>query len=440
MKQQRKEILLSCFPPVPENFLTIMKTTKPRQSARNYVVFLTDGKELFARCFHRYSKGQELVERQRYVFARDGAVRYGHTLNPQTGHFSWIPRKEFREPVFVESYGYGADNSYSVLNTEAIRKAEVTKYLPAESLQKHRLVISLLKLYCRHPNVEYLMKAGYDHLIQETITGYYGGKISLSVHGGINWKTNHLLKMLRLSRTEFKLLCGKERTYECYIYWRNHFPRLKPQEILTVALAFRYELGTARTFEDLTQKRIVRIAAYLLQNHIPAYQYRDYLEQCRRLQYDLHDTAICFPHDFDGMHTRLSQIIQYEKNAEMQKSLSNLYEQRKRFEFAFGELRLIQPKHWQEIIDEGAALSHCVGGYADRHAQGITNIFFIRKISEPDTPYFTIEVNNNYTILQCHGYRNDVNGKPEEINAFEKQYQHYLEGLRHEQHGHQSAV
>lgn len=72
MKKTRKEALIYCFPAVDKELMDKMKG----RGAKNYVVFLTRGAELFARCFHRYSTG-DLVERQRYVFARDGSVRYG---------------------------------------------------------------------------------------------------------------------------------------------------------------------------------------------------------------------------------------------------------------------------------------------------------------------------------------------------------------------------
>ena len=44
----------------------------------------------------------------------------------------------------------------------------------------------------------------------------------------------------------------------------------------------------------------------------------------------------------------------------------------------------------KEIEDEGRILSHCVGGYAERHAMGKLSIMFLRKVSEPDKPYYTV--------------------------------------------------
>ena len=108
MRQARKEELLRSFPDVPTEFMQQMQDGK---SSANFVVLLTNGRELFARCYHRYGKGYRyaLYEAQRYVFAKDGSVRYG-----VDDYGKWQIRSEVREPVFYQQpYGY-ADKTYRV--------------------------------------------------------------------------------------------------------------------------------------------------------------------------------------------------------------------------------------------------------------------------------------------------------------------------------------
>ena len=99
-------------------------------------------------------------------------------------------------------------------------------------------------------------------------------------------------------------------------------------------------------------------------------------------------------------------------------------------EFECGDLILRQPHSAEEIVNEGKVLCHCVGGYVERHLKAWTNIFFIRQRDKPDIPYYTIEVSNDFKIMQCHGYKNDKDGKPDEIKEFERVYTKYLEELR----------
>ena len=434
VREQRKKELLNSFPGVPQEIMNEMLDCK---CAKNFVVLLTRGQELYARCFHRYSKERVLAERQRYVFAKDGAVRYGESYDEGTKRWLWRVRRDFREPVFyINNMGYH-DNRYRIMDSKAILFSDLRYFqIPGDAT----LYLEWLRLFCKHPNVEYLIKTGYRHLIREICSGYWGSINHLETSCLINWKSNNLLKMLGLNRTEFKLLQGNEENYECYKSWRRVYPKAEPQELMKVVRTFGSEQGTAASLTNYTGKSVFRIAAYLEEKHVTKWNYRDYISQCRTLEYDLHDTAICFPKDFEAMHTRLSAIIKYKTDEKKNRELTARIPEREKFEFSYKDLILIQPKNLEEIITEGRTLHHCVGGYADRHAEGETNIFFIRKASDPDTPYFTIEVNNNYYIQQCHGFKNDVNGKPVEIDQFEKAYQNYLEELKYERDHKKRAV
>ena len=77
----------------------------------------------------------------------------------------------------------------------------------------------------------------------------------------------------------------------------------------------------------------------------------------------------------------------------------------KDYEFEDDEFLITYPKSALEILEEGQALSHCVGSYVPSVAKGRTNIFFIRKKDDPDTPFFTLELNDN-KVRQVHGKHN----------------------------------
>lgn len=412
MRKERKQYLLGTFPAVPSEIEEQMYG----KGARNFAVFLTHGDELYARCYHRYTKG-ELVERQRYVFAKDGCCRYGS----ETGS-KWTIRHEFREPVFCSaSYGYSFDNSYTVLNMETISQS-CMKYSLADKYANH-LLMEYMRLYCRHPNIEYLLKSGYDP-IEEVVSGYWGGKVSLSVSKNINWKSNNLLKMLGLNRTEFAVLKGNKRYYDMYIYWRRQYPKYKPEELLALSKVFGYEHGTVERFCEATGLKPQRIARYLSENNILTHDYSDYIDQCRELHYDMHDTAICIPHDFQTMHERLSAIITFNTDNELRQSFAEHYSERKILEYSSGNLILRQPESIDEIEAEGSLLHHCVGGYAKRHANGKLHILFIRTADKPDVSYYTMELSISGKIVQVRGLRN-CNMTPE-VEFFVEQYKLYI--------------
>lgn len=450
MKQIRKEELLHSFPALPCELMDQMKSNKGNKGCENFCVFLTKGKELFIRCYHRYYNGA-VLERQRYVFARDGAVRYVCDIDREKKPVNWRPSR-MREPSFYCSGYYGgySDNSYIVLNENAIKSSDM-KYCPIE--EARGLPIELLNLYVRHPNIEYLYKAGYGRLISKEYTySYYSNtRGHLTVPERINWKTNNLLKMLRLNRSEFRLLRGKEEKYQHYIWWRDVFPKEKPEYLLEIADHFGAQRGSAERVMNITGYSLKRIVRYLTKQNLEIYMYIDYLEQCRRLKYEMHDTAISFPHDFHKMHNRLTMIIaaldeqerkkrDKEKGRRIARQIQQAKRWRQKMEFTSGELILRQPLSAEEIVEEGRRLRHCVGGYVDRHLKAQTNIFFIRRRSQPDKPYFTIEVNNNLGIVQCHGFKNDPDGRPSEIDQFVEQYKKHLEELKNERDRNKRAV
>lgn len=415
MKQRRKEELLHAFPAVPDHLLQQMNGKK----RDNYAVMLRSllGDELFVRCYHRYSNGT-LVERQRYVFAKDGCFRAG---SDDGRH--WTIRRDFREPVFCKSnYGYSFDNGYHLLNQKCYKQT-CMKYSQLDSYTGS-VPMEYLHLYCKHPNLEYLMKSGYTTVIDDHYTGWWGTHLTMYVDPHINWSSNNLLHMLGLSRTEFKVLRGKEHLWSEFIAWRERYPKCSPEEHLYMADKLGWNHGTVTTITEQTGLNPVRAARYLEAQHIEARDYLDYIRQCMTLQYDLHDTAISMPHHFMDAHTRLTDIIKERENAALCGTFAEHIPERERLEFAQDSLLIRQPQSMGEIIREGRSLHHCVGGYASRHAEGVLHILFIRKVDEPDTPYFTMELSTEGKVVQVRGLKNC--DPPKAVKAFVEEYKKYI--------------
>ena len=110
---------------------------------------------------------------------------------------------------------------------------------------------------------------------------------------------------------------------------------------------------------------------------------------------------------------RQARIAAAEKKAAKEKGLADAKiwaareeEVRRKYALEMDGLVIAAPRCEADILQEGKALCHCVGGYADRHRDGKTTILFLRKATEPDKPFLTIEMNGN-KLVQIHGYRNE---------------------------------
>lgn len=209
--------------------------------------------------------------------------------------------------------------------------------------------------------------------------------------------------------------------------WKKAYPKYSIEELIRIASVFRYEQGTAELLEKQTELKLRRIARYLSENNVNVRDYSDYIDQCIKLKYDLHDTAVSMPHNFQAMHTRLSNIIKYGNSEGLVPLFRQNMEQRRQLEFEGDSLFIRQPESFEEIVAEGNSLNHCVGGYAERHALGKLHIMFIRKKDEPEKPYYTMEVSISGKIIQVRGDRNCA--PTEEVSDLIEMYKAHLETL-----------
>jgi hypothetical protein len=153
--------------------------------------------------------------------------------------------------------------------------------------------------------------------------------------------------------------------------------------------------------------------------------YFDYIDQCHTLNQDLTDRSVAYPSNFSAAHTRLSDIIneknaakeakEYAKYAVKIKAVGEKIARRKTPYICDG--LLIRPAaDGGEIAREGRLQHHCVASYAGGMAKGAYAIMFIRKESDPDTPYFTLQLSPSGRVMQNRGKYNC--SVPDDVQAF----------------------
>jgi hypothetical protein len=99
-----------------------------------------------------------------------------------------------------------------------------------------------------------------------------------------------------------------------------------------------------------------------------------------------------------------------------EKKRIELDKERKKYEYEDDNYIIRLPVDANEIVREGSMQRICIGGYTSSHALGRTNLFFLRRKSEPAAPFYAIEMNNNDVIVQIHGHSNSwLGNNPEAI-------------------------
>lgn len=171
---------------------------------------------------------------------------------------------------------------------------------------------------------------------------------------------------------------------------------------------------------------------YALQNFFV--DYNDYVTCCIELRYDLTDTAISRPHNFQEMHDRVTSLVRdlrAKREAEKLKGVQAVYEQlHDLIEWTDGKLLVRMAHDAGDLIREGREMQHCVGTYGRRVAEGMCFIFFIRRAEEPGKAFYTVEIKpdlKKLQVVQCRGYRNNDRSpeEREEVNAFLAKYERW---------------
>ena len=285
----------------------------------------------------------------------------------------------------------------------------------------------------RYPAVEKLYKAGYMRLVEERGWGF--GK---EHRYAVNWRADSIEGAVRFPRRLLKLLAPEDWTAECVQTVRSLWARVadgrfREAEIepfldsgmdlkkVEAALGFA-PVGRIAAWLDkqraLEKERFDRVeqerreaakkgAAYYSRSFRDNMEeiFRDYLMDCVTLGLDLHDREVLLPKDLDAAHRRTIAQVKHRANEAMRAEFHKRAEKLERWRYEAGGLLIRPAADADELIAEGASLHHCVGGYADRMADGETAIFFVRRSDAPEEPYYTLELRNQ-SVVQCRTLHN----------------------------------
>ena len=144
--------------------------------------------------------------------------------------------------------------------------------------------------------------------------------------------------------------------------------------------------------------------------------YNDYFNMCQELRFDMKSSFVLFPKNIKKAHDDLVLYYNEKKDELEEKKRNRIYV---KVEKIAGELNRLYgvedekyfiraPRNAAEIIREGHAMYHCVAGkqYTEKMVKGESYILFIRKKSNPEKSWYTMEMKSNHTVLQVRGFAN----------------------------------
>lgn len=166
-------------------------------------------------------------------------------------------------------------------------------------------------------------------------------------------------------------------------------------------------------------KNFEKMAIHMIDKSFSYYNFRtyqDYISMVSTLD-DFRNFKIIFDthEEIEEAHDAASAIYNLKRYEYSRKAFKEQLNKVKKlvYENKEDEFCVVIPEEPGDLAKEGLELRHCVKSYIDRVANGNTNIVFIRKKTDKEKPFFTVEVSNEKSIEQVHGFGNrNANTEP----------------------------
>ena len=130
--------------------------------------------------------------------------------------------------------------------------------------------------------------------------------------------------------------------------------------------------------------------------------YRDYIGQAIKLGYDLGDKYYEFPRDLEKAHTDATAAIALKNDRELQVKIEKRLPALAPYEYSNGRFVIRPAQSIAELALEADAQRNCVyKNYSRLYANGACVIAFVRRCDAPEKSYITVEINNEYKIVQA---------------------------------------
>jgi hypothetical protein len=384
----------------------------------------------------------ENVESYRMYISDGGKNRF-----TSHGNGGWIVSN-------ISTNWYG--NSCFVNKDDAIDKCKRIKYAMGvinEDKDKDRYIITHLLTILKMPELEQLAKLNCQKLVDRLMDCTYP-KAELKHWAGeyYNEKEKNILKKLGLNKKQLDIYSGylSDNSYSSSYYkralntMRNVFGKdlshmdtesfkkyLEGLRNMNRNMWYSIEDNAERLSFDTERfiKNIIRLGeknsqTYSLVNDtfsaarslnagtLPDvdWYFDDYSDIVR-----IHDALVALRNAQSEERRLYYSMSEKERMKKDEEKRLKIDEKRKKYEYEDDAYVIRLPKDLSEIITEGSKQSICIGGYTQRHANGDTNLFFLREKSNPDKPFYAIEMNRD-AIVQIHGFGNKwLGNNPEAI-------------------------
>ena len=340
-------------------------------------------------------------------------------------------------PIYVHKdldYAGVFPNTKVIIENSFLKHA--SKYLPLCCGANY--LIKKMAIFAKYPQAEYVCKAGFEELIKNKV-------FRTPTHIRPNWKADNIAEFFRLSHQDMDKLKQWDMLDLDSIAWyqllKKHYKKITKSMLKEINSA---NIDISTYYNDFKNHRPLDLCRFILKVydeskpccHHGYYsysikgvirEYKDYLEQLEKLEYPLNEYYM-YPKKFSEAHDKVSaeynemlmKIKAKENELKNQKYKKHL-EKLEKYCYEDEEFLIRPLRSVEEFTAEGKINRNCVASYFSRASEGKANIFVIRKKTEPNAPYVTVELSTGFSnILQCYAKGNTI--PPESVIKFSEKW------------------
>lgn len=357
--------------------------------------------------------------------------------------YRWDNFRQTGEYRFCEDYYTRHNGNAYYLYTRNLKAmfkkaGNALQYFPISQLVKNGVLMNvhdLLTEPLRHPQLEFLAKLKLYNLTAGLINhNAYEQSLNLTAKGmqviGVEKNDLKVLQQINPDLGELQIFRATRKyglpTVKEIIGWTRENKDITTAQIgrilryTTPHRAIRYisEQGERVIKEEIVKPRNSWESARFQYMEISdvCQAWLDYLDNCRRLRYDLKNEFVLFPLHLTQAHDETNKLVLKNEKKFRNQDIADQQEEYDRiYRWQTKAFLIRAPKNADEIIAEGQKLHHCVGSYVDKVAARETVILFIRKVKEPEKPFCTLEFLHGH-VNQCYGHHDTK--IPPEVQKF----------------------
>lgn len=244
--------------------------------------------------------------------------------------------------------------------------------------------IHYVDIYRKYPKVELLAKAGWGQLISSARYFNFNGK-------------------------------SFEQIFKIPKHWKEHMQQLEMRDILLIRkyhVTIPEELSVIKEADAKKTKYILKYRSpkllnYIRSNNVRLPEYDDYLRMAEGMGYPMDRKDVLFPKNFTEAHDVLQARYKQVKSEIVNKGIKAMADKLMKYQYESEGLVIVPARSNEELIAESEALNHCVRTYAEKVAKGETGIMFVRKQSDPNEPFVTLELKGR-KVIQVRAKNNSI--------------------------------